>query len=124
MDLEQLLSALTSLLGLVGLIWTIVHFRRRGEEEQRIREARDAVGQRRRFLWTWVLLGALAFVVGASLWLSIQTAADQSELSLSAAKDAQQTSDDTVAYLRGEQGIPGVPGESGVDGTPGLPGSR
>jgi hypothetical protein len=123
MDLEALLSIITSALGLLGLIWTIVHFRRGGSEEARVREARDAAAERRRFLWTWLLLGALAFVVGASLWLTIQTAADQNDLSLAAAEDAQQTSDDTVAYLRGEQGIAGVPGANGVDGTPGLPGT-
>ena len=123
MDLEAVLSAVTSLLGLLGLVWTIVHFRRHGDEEQRVREARDAVSQRRRFLRTWLAIATLAFVVGASLWLTIQTAADQTDLAQATADAAKKQSADTVSYLRGETGIPGVPGSDGVDGTPGLPGT-
>lgn len=86
---------------------------------------------RKRFLWTWALLGGLAFMLSLALFLSIDTAADQndlareqSDLAKKQAQTAQDTSNQTLAYLRGEQGIPGVPGSSGVEGTPGLPGSQ
>jgi hypothetical protein len=122
-DLEAILSLLTSALGFIGLLWTIAHFHGRSKEEAAIREAKDAAGERHRFLWTWAAVGALAFVVGGSLYLSIRTAADQADLAQTTADAAVKTSDGTVAYLRGEQGIPGVPGSDGVEGTPGLPGT-
>ena len=37
---------------------------------------------------------------------------------------AKTQSEETVAYLRGDQGIPGVPGANGQDGTPGQPSSQ
>src|SRR5207344_3418634 len=77
-----------------------------------------AEDNRRRFLWTWLAMGLLASLIGLTLWLSIRTADSQTELAQKTANQAKQTSDETLAYLRGEQGIPGVPGASGVDGTP------
>ena len=55
-----------------------------------------------------------------ALWLGLDNADDQNQLAVNAAGQAddkagaaKQQSDDVVAYLRGEQGIPGVPGKSG-----------
>ena len=81
---------------------------------------------RKRFLATWLAVALLALLVGIALFLSATASDDAKEASSDAqhASDlALKQSDQTLAYLRGEQGIPGVPGSNGEDGTPGLPGS-
>ena len=81
---------------------------------------------RQRFLGTWLALAGLALLASLALWLGIDAShqaeqlADQADVK---ASDAQQSTDDVVKFLRGEQGIPGVPGADGEDGTPGQPGS-
>ena len=85
---------------------------------------------RQRFLWTWFAIGLLAVLTAFSLWLatrSAQTNLDQANdiarIANETADSAKKQSDQTTAYLKGEQGIPGVPGANGVDGTPGQPSS-
>src|SRR6478672_10391683 len=84
---------------------------------------------RTRLLATWLAIGLLAMLTGIALWLAIENASTNLEQTDDIAKVANKTadsakkqSDQTVAYMKGEQGIPGVPGSNGVDGTPGLPG--
>jgi Collagen triple helix repeat (20 copies) len=84
---------------------------------------------RSRFLMTWLALGGLAILIGITMLVAIQTADtnleqtdDIARVANTTADAAAQDTDDIVAYMRGEQGIPGVPGTSGEDGTPGLPG--
>ena len=77
----------------------------------------------RRFIYTWLLLGLLTVVIAILFLITIHTAVAQNDLAQATADSAKKTSDDTLKYLQGEQGLPGVPGSNGVDGTPGLPGS-
>ena len=89
-----------------------------------LRYARD------RFLGTWLALALLALGV-AILFLAWRGQSDTdheqsrdiAELADEKAVAAQQSSDQVVDYLQGEQGIPGVPGANGEPGTPGQPGS-
>src|SRR4029077_13613860 len=83
------------------------------------RAARD---DHRRFIWTWAALALLTVVIAVLFLITIHTAGNQNDLAQATADQAKETSDETVAYLRGEQGIPGVPGKNGV-GTPGQPGA-
>jgi hypothetical protein len=85
---------------------------------------------RRRFLWTWLAISLLALLTAFSLILSTRTAEtnleqtdDIAHVASATANQAKKQSDTTVAYLKGEQGIPGVPGSNGVDGAPGQPGA-
>ena len=85
---------------------------------------------RRRFLGTWLALGTLAILTGVALTLAIRNADtnleqtdDIARVAQSTADGAQESTDDVVRFLRGEQGIPGVPGANGEDGTPGQPGA-
>ena len=84
---------------------------------------------RMRFLATWLALALLAILICVTLVASSRNAQtdleqtdDIARVANTTADDAKQDTDDIVAYMRGEQGIPGVPGTSGVDGSPGLPG--
>lgn len=85
---------------------------------------------RRRFLWTWLALGLLGLMTAVAIWLAIRSV-EQSQKTTEAvaaqarhtADGAQESNDQIVAYMRGEQGIPGVPGANGQDGSPGMPGS-
>ena len=65
---------------------------------------------RKRFLWTWLVLGLLAFFIGLSLFLGIRNAQDQADLAKAKAASAKQQSDDIVGFLKGDNGLPGVPG--------------
>lgn len=76
----------------------------------------------RRFYVTWLLLAVLALMSSIALITSTQAQHSVAQQAKTTADAAKQQSGDTVAYLRGEEGIPGVPGANGVDGTPGLPG--
>jgi hypothetical protein len=85
---------------------------------------------RMRLLATWMVIGLLAILTAVALSAAnraTKTNLDQTE---DIARVSQQTADaaakgneQTVAYLKGEQGIPGVPGANGQDGAPGLPSS-
>lgn len=86
---------------------------------------------RKRFLGTWLAIAVLALLICVLALTSLRTAStnlDQNEdiarVANTTADEAEQSTDDITAYLRGEQGIPGVPGESGQTGTPGLPSSE
>ena len=86
---------------------------------------------RLRFLGTWLCLGLLAMLTGLAIVLATETAKtnleqtnDIARVSSDTADAAKKQSEDTVAYLRGEQGIPGVPGANGKNGTPGQPSSE
>lgn len=86
---------------------------------------------RMRFLATWAAVGLLAILVCLALSLAINTSKTNLEqtddiavLASDTADDAQETADQTVSYLRGDQGIPGVPGANGEDGAPGQPASN
>ena len=86
---------------------------------------------RLRFLATWLALGLLAILTCAALIAAsrgaqtdLQHTEDIAQVADENAAEAQQSTDDVVKYLRGEQGIPGVPGANGVDGTPGQPSSE
>ena len=85
---------------------------------------------RSRLLATWAALALLAVLVAALFWAwregeqtNDEQTRDIAELADDKATKSQESSDDVVSYLRGEQGIPGVPGSNGVNGSPGLPGS-
>jgi hypothetical protein len=85
---------------------------------------------RLRFLATWLAVALLAVLTSAALVstgrnakTNLEQTDDIARVANATADEAQKTSDDTLNYLQGEQGLPGVPGASGVDGTPGLPGS-
>jgi hypothetical protein len=85
---------------------------------------------RQRFLWTWFAIGLLAILTSFALILATRTAEtnlkqtdDIAKIANTTADSAKAQSDQTTAYLKGEQGIPGVPGANGVDGTPGQPSS-
>ena len=85
---------------------------------------------RSRFLWTWLAIGLLAILTCFTILLALRNADtnleqtdDIARVAQTTADSAQQSSDDIVAYMRGEQGIPGVPGTDGQDGTPGQPGA-
>ena len=84
---------------------------------------------RRRLLATWAAVAILAILTGLAIWLALRNAStnldqtdDIARVANITAQEAKDTSDKTVAYMKGEQGIPGVPGANGVDGAPGLPG--
>ena len=86
---------------------------------------------RMRFLGTWVVVALLAILTGLAITLTVETAKtnlkqtdDIARVSSTTADAAKKQSEDTVAYLKGEQGIPGVPGANGQDGTPGQPSSQ
>jgi hypothetical protein len=93
---------------------------------------------RLRFLATWLIVGLLAMLTCIALILAQRNAKvnlkqtdDIARVANVSAKQASTTadaaakqSDDTVKYLKGEQGIPGVPGANGVDGAPGQPSSQ
>ena len=85
---------------------------------------------RMRFLGTWLAVGLLALLTCIALLLASENAKtnlkqtnDIANVAHDTADEARAQSDQTVAYLRGEQGIPGVPGANGKDGTPGQPSS-
>lgn len=85
---------------------------------------------RKRFLWTWLALGLLAFLVGGAAFFALRAndtnleqTDDIARLARASAHKANQSTDDITAYLRGEQGIAGVPGTNGQDGSPGQPGA-
>ena len=84
---------------------------------------------RHRFLWTWLALGLLAFATGVLFLVADRQGDIDDEQTLEIAEladdkavAAQESSDEVVSFLRGEQGIPGVPGADGEEGTPGQPG--
>jgi hypothetical protein len=77
-----------------------------------------------RFYTTWLLIAILALMSSIALIISTQTQNDVAQSAKTAADHASAQSDQVVAYMRGEAGIPGVPGSNGEDGQPGLPGSK
>lgn len=84
---------------------------------------------RSRFLMTWLALGLLAILIGITMLVALRQADtnlqqtdDIARVANTTADAAVEDTDQIVAYMRGEQGIPGVPGANGVDGSPGLPG--
>lgn len=86
---------------------------------------------RTRFLWTWAAISLLALLTCFSLLLATRNAEtnleqtdDIARVANTTADSAKKASDQTTAYLKGEQGIPGVPGANGQDGTPGQPSSE
>lgn len=84
----------------------------------------SAQWSRKRFLWTWTALCGLALLIGLTMFVAIRAASTANDTAQKTANQAKATSDDTLKYLQGEQGLPGVPGANGVDGTPGLPGGE
>jgi Collagen triple helix repeat (20 copies) len=86
---------------------------------------------RYRLLGTWLAVALLAILTCAALVAlgenartDLEQTDDIAVLASDTADAAKEQSDNTVAYLRGDQGIPGVPGANGVDGTPGQPSSE
>jgi hypothetical protein len=77
-----------------------------------------------RFYTTWLLIAVLALMSSVALIISTQTQNDVAQNAKATADHASAQSDQVVAYMRGEAGIPGVPGSNGEDGQPGLPGSK
>jgi type II secretory pathway pseudopilin PulG len=83
---------------------------------------------RLRFLGTWIAVALLAVLTGIALFATgrntrtdLQQTEDIARVAHTTADQAKTQGDDTVAYLKGDQGIPGVPGANGQDGSPGLP---
>ena len=86
---------------------------------------------RSRMLGTWLAVALLALFTGIALSLALRAADtnlqqtdDIARVANTTADAAAKQSQDTIDYLKGDQGIPGVPGADGQDGTPGQPSSQ
>lgn len=85
---------------------------------------------RMRLLATWLAIALLAILTCLALVAASRNAQtdlkqtdDIAHLANANAKEASESNDQIVSYMKGEQGIPGVPGADGQDGQPGLPSS-